>query len=142
MADEMGKEEKVAGEPEEKDEKIKLQETLRTLDKPLERMTVKDLRNLGKEIPGVQGVHAMKKDEIISALYDYMESVGNEVERPAKAPKTKSPGVVLSKPELKKKAAALRSEKEALRAGGDMRKVRVMRRRINRLKKMTRRSAA
>jgi len=140
MADELEKE--VAGEPEEQEEKIKIEQTLRTLEKPLDRMTVKDLRNLCKEIPGVQGVHAMKKDEIISLLYDYMESVGIEVERPEKPAKTKTPAVVLSKRELKKKATGLRTEKAASRAEGDTKKVKMLRRRINRLKKMARRAPA
>lgn len=140
MADELEKE--VAGEPEEQEEKIKIEQTLRTLEKPLDRMTVKDLRNLCKEIPGVQGVHAMKKDEIISLLYDYMESVGIEVERPEKPSKTKTPAVVLSKRELKQKATGLRTEKAASRAEGDTKKVKMLRRRINRLKKMARRAPA
>jgi hypothetical protein len=139
MADELNEE--VASETGEK-EKSKAEEMLRSLEKPLERMTVKDLREIGKEIPGVQGVIAMKKEEIIPLLYEYMESVGIPFERPEKSTRVKVPKVNLSKQELKKKAAALRAEKASMRAEGDLKKVGVLRRRVNRLKKMTRRAVA
>lgn len=133
--------ENVSGENGKK-EISKAEVMLRSLEKPLERMTVKDLREIGTEVPGVQGVHAMKKDEIISLLYEFMESVGIPFERPEKTTKVKAPKVTLSKQELKKKAAAFRAEKASLLAAGDSKAVRIMRRRINRLKKMTRRVAA
>jgi hypothetical protein len=134
--------ENVSGGEEKKPETSKAEEMLRTLDKPLERMTVKDLREIGKEIPGVQGVHAMKKEDVISLLYEYMEAVGIPFERPDVSVKSKAPKVNLSKKELKKKAAALRAEKASLRSEGNAKKVGVLRRRINRLKKMTRRAVA
>jgi hypothetical protein len=140
MTEELEKE--VKGEAGEDSEKGKAEEMLRSLEKPIERMTVKDLRDIGKEIPGVQGVHAMKKDELLSVLYDYMESVGIRFDRPEKAAGGKAPKIALSKQELKRKAAALRTEKASLRGSGDSRKLDVLRRRINRLKKMTRRAAA
>jgi hypothetical protein len=124
-----------------KKEISKAEVLLRALEKPLERMTVKDLREIGTEVPGVQGVHAMKKEEVISLLYEYMEVVGIPFERPEKATKVKAPKVTLSKQELKKKAEALRAEKASLLAAGDTKAVRIVRRRINRLKKMTRRVA-
>ena len=37
-------------------------------EKPLEKMTVKDLREMAKEMPEIVGVHGMKKDELISAI--------------------------------------------------------------------------
>jgi hypothetical protein len=140
MAEELN--ENVNGENGNKNEVSKAEEMLRSLEKPLERMTVKDLREIGTEVPGVQGVHVMKKEEIISLLYDYMESVGIPFERAEKTTKVQGANVALSKQELKKKAATLRSEKASLRDAGDSKAVRVMRRRINRLKKMTRHAAA
>lgn len=140
MTEELEKEGK--GEAGENSEKSKAEEMLRSLEKPLERMTVKELRDIGKEIPGAQGVHAMKKDGLISVLYEYMESVGIRFDRPEKAAGVKAPKITLSKQELKKKAAALRAEKASLRGSGDSKKVDVLRRCINRLKKMTRRAAA
>ena len=37
-------------------------------DKPLEKMTVKALREMAKEIPEITGVHGMKKEELIVAI--------------------------------------------------------------------------
>jgi len=36
--------------------------------KPLEKMTVKDLREMAKDMPGIEGVHGMKKEELIVAI--------------------------------------------------------------------------
>ncbi len=38
------------------------------LTKPLEKMTVKDLRAMALNIPGITGVHAMKKEELIAEI--------------------------------------------------------------------------
>ena len=37
-------------------------------EKPLDKMTVKELREVGKEIPDLSGVTAMKKDELVAAI--------------------------------------------------------------------------
>ncbi|MGD8900434.1 MAG: Rho termination factor N-terminal domain-containing protein, partial [Desulfobacterales bacterium] len=37
-------------------------------EKPLEKMTVKELREIAKDIPGITGVHAMKKEELINGI--------------------------------------------------------------------------
>jgi len=37
-------------------------------EKPLEKMTVKALREMAKEIPEISGVHGMKKEELIVAI--------------------------------------------------------------------------
>ena len=37
-------------------------------EKPLEKMTVTDLREMAKEIPEITGVHGMKKDNLIVAI--------------------------------------------------------------------------
>ena len=39
-----------------------------TEEKPLDKMTVKELREVGKEIPELTGVTAMKKDELLAAI--------------------------------------------------------------------------
>ena len=48
-------------------------------EKPLEKMTVKGLREMAKEIPGITGVHGMKKDELIHAIKD-AKSIEDEPE--------------------------------------------------------------
>ena len=37
-------------------------------EKPLDKMTAPELRQIAKEIPGVTGVSAMKKDEVLSLI--------------------------------------------------------------------------
>ena len=37
-------------------------------EKPLEKMTVKALREIAKEIPEISGVHGMKKEELLVAI--------------------------------------------------------------------------
>jgi Rho termination factor, N-terminal domain len=43
-------------------------EKAETTEKPLEKMTVKALREMAKEIPEISGVHGMKKEELIVAI--------------------------------------------------------------------------
>lgn len=38
------------------------------LEKKLEKMTIKELREIALQIPEIQGVHGMNKEELISAL--------------------------------------------------------------------------
>ena len=42
-------------------------------DKPLDKMTVKALRELAKEIPEITGVHGMKKEELLDAIHEVKE---------------------------------------------------------------------
>jgi len=37
-------------------------------EKPLEKMTAKELRELGKQIPEITGVYGMNKAELVSAI--------------------------------------------------------------------------
>jgi cell division protein FtsX len=37
-------------------------------EKPLDKMTAKELREMAKEIPGVAGVHAMKKEQLLEVI--------------------------------------------------------------------------
>jgi hypothetical protein len=37
-------------------------------EKPLEKMTAKELREIALEIPEIEGVHAMKKEELLAAI--------------------------------------------------------------------------
>lgn len=103
-------------------------------EKPLDKMTVVELREIAKEIPGVTGVHAMKKEEVLAAIKEYRGIVD---EKPVRKKVTK---VGLSIKELKEKTAQLRQEKESARAAKDMKRVGMLRRRINRLKKKTRKA--
>ncbi|MCD6320423.1 MAG: hypothetical protein J7M03_07055 [Candidatus Desulfofervidaceae bacterium] len=99
-------------------------------EKPLDRMTIKELREVALKIPNVQGVHGMNKEELIALLKDYF-GIKEEKKRD-----------VASIRELKKKIKELRAKREEARTKGDKRMVNILRRRISRLKKKTRRLAA
>jgi len=99
-------------------------------EKPLDKMTVKDLREVGKEIPEITGVHGMNKAELIIAI---KEARGIKDEAPKKA--------ASSTRELKQKIRKLKVEREAALQAQDRNKAQTYRRRISRLKKKTRRAA-
>jgi len=105
------------------------------IGKPIEKMTAVELREVAMEIPGVAGAHAMKKEELLPLI---KEAWGIEDEEPVKEKKTRSGRTVR---ELKDKIAAVKGEKQAAREGKDRKKVEVLRRRMNRLKKQTRKAA-
>ena len=106
-------------------------------EKPLDKMTAKELREVALEIPGISGVHAMKKEDLFAAI---KEAKGIKDEEPSK--KVKKPAKTgLSVRELKQKIGELKAEKEASLESKDRKKRGVLRRRINRLKKRTRKVA-
>ncbi|MFC1844870.1 transcription termination factor Rho [Thermodesulfobacteriota bacterium] len=111
-------------------------------EKPLDKMTVVELREAAKEeIPDIKGVTGMKKDELLAALKD---ARGIKDETPAKKKKKKKtagPKKEMTVKEMKQEIVRLRAEKESIRKEGDKKKNEIIRRRINRLKKMTRKAA-
>ena len=110
--------------------------------KPLDKMTVVELREVAKEeIPGITGVTGMKKDQLLDAI---KEARGIKEETPAKKKKkkkTSGPKKDLTVKEMKQEIVRLRTERVALRKEKDKKKLEIIRRRINRLKKMTRKAA-
>lgn len=105
-------------------------------EKPLDKMTVKELREVALEIPGISGVHAMKKEELLAVI---KEERGIVDEAPKK--KKAAPGKAVTVKDLKTKIAGLLEEKRSLPAEADRKKRTILRRRINRLKKQTRKVA-
>jgi len=118
-------------EEEKQPEKIK--EELRELikDKNIDKMTAPELREIAMKIPEVTGVHAMKKEQLLKIIKDFLEIKEEE------APKTNKERIR----EIKRKIAQLKKEKEEARKNNDKKKVNILRRRINRLKKLTRKLA-
>jgi len=100
-------------------------------EKPLEKMTVKELREIAKEIPEITGVHGMNKAE----LYAAVRKARGFVEKPVK---TKTDTAVRS---IKKKIRAMKTARQDALEADDKKKAVIYRRRISRLKKKTRRSA-
>ena len=108
-------------------------------EKPLDKMTVKDLRDIAKTIPGVTGTTAMKKEDLLAIVKEFR---GIKEEAPASKTKKKkkTPGKsLLSIKEVKKEVVHLREKKKAAQQAKDKKQIDILRRRINRLKKRTRR---
>ena len=132
--EETAEKETVEEKKEEKSEEV--QAPAAEEEKPLDKMIVKELREIAKVIPGVTGVTAMKKDELLSLIKEYR---GIEDEKPAKKKKTVKTDLTVK--ELKEKAAGLREARKSAMEQNDKNKVKVLRRRINRIKKQTRKAA-
>ncbi len=120
----------------ESQEEEKTEETVE--EKPLDKMTAPELREVAKQIPGVTGVSAMKKADLLSIIKEHR---GIKDEEPAKKTTKKSGKAPLSPKELKLKIVQLREEKEKARDAKDKVKLEILRRRINRIKKKTRKAA-
>ena len=111
------------------------EEAKTTTEQELERLTVKELRAIAAEETEAVGIHAMKKDELLSAI---KKARGIPEE---KAPKEKAKEDEVTVQELKAKVQGLKAKKEEFRRLQDRRMVEVLRRRINRAKKRTRKLA-
>ncbi|HHO76458.1 MAG TPA: transcription termination factor Rho [Deltaproteobacteria bacterium] len=111
-------------------------------DKPLEKMTVKDLKEIALEIPHDHtaiAVSDMKKDELIAFI---KQSRGIVDEEPVKKKKkTVKIKVLLTKPEIKAKIKKLRQEKKSAQTADEKKKTKALRHRISRLKKQSRKTA-
>jgi protein-arginine kinase activator protein McsA len=103
-------------------------------EKPIDKMTVVELREfaLAKNL-GIVGVSAMKKEELLPAI---KEALGIKDEEPAA--KVVDKGTVAS---MKQKIVRLKEEKRTAIASKDKKKINVLRRRINRLKKQSKKVA-
>jgi len=99
-------------------------------EKPLEKMTAKELRDLALTIPEITGVHAMNKEEVLAAI--------KKARGIREDPKKKGDRSIR---QLKQKIKELRIKKEELRAKKDRKALDHLRRRISRLKKKTRKAA-
>lgn len=98
-------------------------------EKPLEKMTATELRDIAKEIPEITGVYGMNKPELLSII---KKARGIE-----EGPSKKSGDVR----ELKKKIKELKAQRAKALETEDAKMAAIYRRRITRLKKKTRRAA-
>ena len=111
-------------------------------EKPLEKMTVKALREIAKDIPEITGVHGMKKEELIGAINEARGVQEDEV-KPVKSAKAKAaPKISVTPGEIKKQIKALKAERAAALESRDKKMAHVYKRRIARLKKKSRKAAA
>jgi len=105
-------------------------------EKSFDKMTVKDLREIAKEIPGITGVHAMKKEQLLTLL----DKGDKETQETSRGKENKAK-VNMSVKELKEKISDLRKKKEAAREAKDRKTVNILRHCISRLKRQTRKVA-
>lgn len=96
-------------------------------EKPLEKMTAKEMREIAKTISGITGVHGMNKEELLAAIKKE-RGIADD-----KAGKKKSGEVRL----LKQKIKALKVQRQAALEASDKKMATIYRRRISRLKKKT-----
>lgn len=109
-------------------------------EKPLEKMTAKELREMAMGLRGVHGVHAMKKEELITAIRA-AKGITEPEPRKEKVLVAKKEKIVLTIAELKQKVKELRTKREELVQQRNWKMAEVLRKRISRLKKKTRRAA-
>lgn len=99
-------------------------------------MTVKELREIALNIPDITGVHAMKKAELLEIIKK-KKGVEEEEKPKQKAHKGKHPKLVTAA-DIKKKIGEVRAKKLEAMEKKDKKLVKIYRRRINRLKKRSR----
>jgi hypothetical protein len=99
-------------------------------EKPLDRMTAKELREVALTISEMTGVHGMNKAELLAGI---KEARGIVEEKGKKSD--------VSVREIKKKIQGLKALRAEAAETKDKAKADMLRRRISRLKKKTRRAA-
>jgi hypothetical protein len=99
-------------------------------DKPLDKMTAKELREMALTLEGIAGAHVMNKNELIDAIKEAKGIVED---------KKNKPGVDVRA--LKVKIQELKSKKVQAKEAGNAKLVDSLRRRISNLKKKTRQAA-
>ena len=107
-------------------------------EKPLEKMTVKELREVAAELPHERAIHDMKKEEIIAFI---KEARGIKDEEPVKK-KKHAVRIKMTRAELKariREIKVLRWQAIEDRDGG---KAVALRQQLSKLKKISRRLAA
>jgi hypothetical protein len=106
-------------------------------EKHLEKLTIKELREIAMEIPHATAVHEMKKEEIIAFI---KEARGIKDETPIKK-KKKAGKINMTKPELKAKIRELKGLRLQALEEKDSKKAILLRYKVSRLKKKSRRIA-
>jgi protein-arginine kinase activator protein McsA len=104
-------------------------------EKPLEKMTVKELRDVAMDIPHSTAVHDMKKNELLAFI---KEARGIKDEAPVKKRK-KVVKLKMTKAELKAKIRELKGMRLQALEAKEGKKAAALRHQINGLKKKSRR---
>jgi methyl coenzyme M reductase subunit C-like uncharacterized protein (methanogenesis marker protein 7) len=104
-------------------------------EKHLEKLTIKELREIAAEIPHERAIHDMKKDELVTFI---KEARGIKKETPVKNKKS-SVKIKMTKPELKARIRELKARKVQAMESNETKKAVMLRQQINKLKKKSRR---
>jgi len=100
-------------------------------EKPLDKMTATEMRKYALDMGEITGVHGMNKEELLAAIKK-VKGIKDEGKTTEK----------VSMRDLKEKAQEMRAKKqEAMVAGEAPKKIDILRKKANRLKKRTRRAA-
>ncbi|MDO9567464.1 MAG: Rho termination factor N-terminal domain-containing protein [Candidatus Desulfaltia sp.] len=99
-------------------------------EKPIDKMTVKELREIAKEIPEIIGVHGMNKAELVVLIKKARGIEDTQGKKPDASVR-----------DIKLKIKKLKAEKEAFLIADNKEMVIISKRRISKLKKKTRKTA-
>jgi hypothetical protein len=100
-------------------------------ERSLEKLTVKELKEMALAMGGITGVTAMKKEELLTAI---KEAKGIPIQKTREKPVD----TIVS---IKKQMRELRVKRAELREAGKGEKTGMLKKRLSRLKKKTRRLA-
>jgi hypothetical protein len=100
-------------------------------ERSLEKLTVKELKEMALALGGITGVTAMKKEELLTAI---KEAKGIPIQKTREKP-------VDTIVNIKKQMRELRVKRAELREAGKGEKTGLLKKRLSRLKKKTRRLA-
>ncbi len=104
-------------------------------DKQLSIMTVAKLRELAQKYPSIQGIHTMKKDELIKELTEAMKEKGDISEK-------KEVGIkedyIKKKSELKKQIKELKQQRDKALKAKDKKMLKQCRFKIKKLRRALR----
>jgi hypothetical protein len=111
-------------------------------EKPLDKMTVKELRELAKGM-GAEGVSGMKKEELLDFIRNAKPAKSVSEETPPAAGKAakKAKKKELTVKQLKQRIITIKAKRAEALEKGDRRMATIYKRQISRLKKKTRRAA-
>jgi Rho termination factor, N-terminal domain len=127
-----------AERPRDRKERISMNEEKKvTTEKPLDKMTVTELREIAKEIAGITGVHGMKKSELLAAI----KTARGIVDEPHKKSGAPGPKIAASTAQLKAMIRELKASRRQALEARDKKMAGRYRRQISKLKKKTRQAA-
>ena len=106
------------------------EETHEDLKKPLDKMTVKELKEVALELPEITGVHGMNKPELLAKIKEAKGIVDDTVQEHS-----------ASVGKVKNRINAFKAKRAAALQENDARMATIYRRRISRLKKKSRKVA-